>query len=201
MLSSLIAAVVSFGITVPVSIDIHLPVTAAGAKTATTANQFLRNHLQGEDIDFASTASPHITLYLTLWECVAPSKSSSECVEYVKAAVDATAQVLGSDAPLCEVEVTNAYAAGKEYRILHTCLTLPKHLVLRVNNLNSNLHFPSSYPLSPKMDPIFLRLVRDVKRNAGQLHSTVFRHDCQRFLQIRCTKPDRPVVGEYPPRA
>ena len=94
--------------------DIHLPVTDAAATTALAASAYLHSKLKDDEIDFIATDTPHITLYLTVWQCTSPSPSTAECIESIKEAVDKTVkEVLAENQGACELTLTNPYAQGK----------------------------------------------------------------------------------------
>lgn len=91
-----------------------MPVTDAAATTALAASAYLHSKLKDDEIDFIATDTPHITLYLTVWQCTSPSPSTAECIESIKEAVDKTVkEVLAENQGACELTLTNPYAQGK----------------------------------------------------------------------------------------
>ena len=101
----------------PIFVDIHLPVRGAAYARARAANAFLNAALGNDQIDFATAHTPHVTLYLTAWNCEHDDDgvdNGETCAEQIEDAVESTMYELyipGQFGP-CEVSVGEPYAAG-----------------------------------------------------------------------------------------
>lgn len=93
-------AALSLGLCAPFTADVHLPLLGAAKAAALAVNQKLR--LLHNEIDFGTKHTPHITLYLTEWQC-----RSDALVSALRSAVVQLAT------QRCRVTLGRAYAAGK----------------------------------------------------------------------------------------
>ena len=90
------------------AIDIHLPVGGAAKEAVAGLNEQLVKRL-GAGVDFNGADTPHITLYLTVFECRHPPVPLPACVDRVKGAVAAVAAAWRTQ---CDLSVTNLYSQG-----------------------------------------------------------------------------------------
>lgn len=90
----------------PFVADVHLPLSGAGAAVALHANDFLTSRLLDNAIDFHTKHTPHITLYLTEWQCSVPP-----CAQHLDDTLTPTLHDL-SWQELCTVKIGSPYAAG-----------------------------------------------------------------------------------------
>jgi len=109
---------VVLGLNAPVSMDIHLPVTGDAGVAALAANKLLVADL-GSGIDLTHIDKPHITLYLTEWQCGAEPFDS--CLTKIEAAVKEVVAGLAAG-PACPVELSQPYAA-ESYAMMNVSLT------------------------------------------------------------------------------
>ena len=93
-----------------VDIDIHLPVLGEAHATAVRANGFLNEKLNNDEVDFETKHTPHVTLYLTAFSC--PKTDAVNCIEQISKAINATIATVAPTMGPCDVELTQAYAAG-----------------------------------------------------------------------------------------
>jgi hypothetical protein len=97
------------------SIDIHVPVRGIAYDAALAANAFLNKRLGSSAIDFSSSHTPHVTLYLTAWSCPTPAPPPMAqappptCVQRIQLAL---ASLLYSLGPPCSITLSSPYAAG-----------------------------------------------------------------------------------------
>ena len=113
----------------PIYVDIHIPLSDTSAFSfASSANDFLRQQFassssKGSDTDpginFATIDTPHITLYLTAFQC--PGITTDECLDRVREHLKAVVATLRNQ-PVCMITVTDAYPAGS-YAMLNVSLT------------------------------------------------------------------------------
>ena len=113
----------------PVYVDIHIPLSDTSAYSfASSANSFLRQQFasstpKGSDtnpgINFATIDTPHITLYLTAFQC--PGITTDECLKRVSEHLQTVVDALRNRPP-CTITVTDAYPAGT-YAMLNVSLT------------------------------------------------------------------------------
>ena len=140
--------------TQPLYVDIHLPVQGASFDAALSANTFLNNYLKNSEINFKTTHTPHVTLYLTAWTCGSggptpppPSPSPTEtCPEQIEDAVSGSMYDLyipGMFGP-CEIQVSKPFAAGN-YAMMNVTLDTAGCLQ-RYSDLIVNATFKLSEP-------------------------------------------------------
>lgn len=126
VVAMLLLAVVSGDRQDPIYVDIHIPVVQDPTyERVLSANQFLNKMLGNNEIDFANTHTPHVTLYLTAWTCPAsrgtaeyfdpgPGPRHETCVQQIEDRVSSVMYDLyvpGKFGP-CSVSVGEPFAAG-----------------------------------------------------------------------------------------
>jgi len=111
--------------TAPFFVDIHIPVV--GTEEVTRANSFLNDQLGNHNIDFSAEDTPHITLYLTSWNCHQARAQTSTppppptCLEYIQLAIASVKPKLSALGP-CEIQLSAPYAIGS-YAMLNVTNT------------------------------------------------------------------------------
>jgi len=104
-----------------VSMDIHLPVTGPAGAAAVAANALLVSKLGEGIIDLAKLDKPHVTLYLTEWECIPSSTPFETCLTNIEAAVTDVLAKIAAEPP-CPVTLSAPYAATT-YAMMNVSLT------------------------------------------------------------------------------
>lgn len=90
--------------------DIHFPLLGAAATAAQTASSFLSTLMKNE-IDLTHASMPHVTLYLTEWQCSrAPGPDPSQCKEQLDTALSEALYALKIES--CRLTISAPYAAG-----------------------------------------------------------------------------------------
>mgnify|MGYP006146914219 CR=1 FL=1 len=105
MLAALHTSVAHVG---PFTADIHFPLSGDAASVAMRANEFLSSRMHNE-IDFRAKYTPHVTLYLTEWQCT--EKPDEVCKDPLLDALSST--LYGISANICTVSLSKPYAAGQ----------------------------------------------------------------------------------------
>ena len=100
-------------------IDVHLPILNQAYSQVIQANQIVNSQLGNTEINFQTTATPHVTLYLTAFTCPSTSTSTT-CVTQLKDAVSSVTYALASK--FCSLTLSQPYAAGT-YLMLNVSLT------------------------------------------------------------------------------
>ena len=111
----------------PIFVDIHIPLSDTSAYDFVVAdNRFLRQQFGALNvsssepgINFDTLDTPHITLYLTAFQC--PGISTNDCLARVRESLQTVMKAL-SRQPACQITVTDPYPAGT-YAMLNVSLT------------------------------------------------------------------------------
>lgn len=120
--------------------DLHVPLTGVAESSAIAANEFLSTQFKNE-IDLEQVAQPHITLYLTEFDCASlnstGSFSDAACAQEIARKLSVILPNLVDQLP-CQLLVEDPYAATN-YAILNvslsTCLQFLSDAVVNATHM------------------------------------------------------------------
>jgi hypothetical protein len=107
MIAAVIASLAAQSGGQPFTADIHFPLSGDAAEVAIRANKFLGSQLHNE-VDFQRLHTPHVTLYLTEWQCeIEPEEVCKDPL------IDALSGALYAiSASICTVTLGQPFASG-----------------------------------------------------------------------------------------